>query len=211
MASPRVALIDYGAGNLTSVAKGLRAAGADVCLTRSPERLRDANAIVLPGVGHFSATAPLDDAWKGALQTRIAAGVPLLGICLGLQWLFDGSDEWPAGAGLGIFPGRCSALTAPRPSSGQAPVKVPHVGWNTLDDVSRTSGLLAGIAPGSFAYYTHTYAAPVVDATAAITTHATTFTAAVERDRIFGVQFHPEKSARTGLRVLANFLALAAA
>jgi glutamine amidotransferase len=202
VASPRVALIDYGAGNLTSVAKGLRAVGADVRLTTSPEDLRTADAVVLPGVGHFSATAPLADDWKDALRARIAAGMPLLGICLGLQWLFEGSDEWPAGSGLGLFSGRCAALAGP--------VKVPHVGWNTLDDVSASSRLLAGIAPGSFAYYTHTYAAPVVDATVARTTHATPFTAVVERDRVFGVQFHPEKSARTGLRLLANFMALAA-
>lgn len=197
----RVALVDYGAGNLASVAKGLRAAGGDVRIALGPRDLERADAIVLPGVGHFAATAPLDDGWHAALRDAVAARVPFLGICLGLQWLFEASDESPDLAGLGVFPGRCAAITGD--------VKVPHVGWNTLDRRGHPSRVLDGIAPGAFAYFTHSYAAPVVDATAATTTHGVTFSAAVERDRVVGVQFHPEKSGRAGLRLLTNFLALA--
>ena len=129
--------------------------------------------------------------------------MPLLGICLGLQWLFDGSDEAPDLPGLGLFPGRCAVITGD--------VKVPHVGWNTLDRTlqAHPPRVLDGIAAGAFAYFTHSYAAPVVDASVATTTHGMPFSAAVERDRVFGAQFHPEKSGRAGLRLLANFLALA--
>jgi len=197
----RVGLIDYGAGNLTSVAKGLRAAGGDVRYALGPRDLERVDAIVLPGVGHFSATAPLDASWRAVIQDAIGARVPFLGICLGMQWLFDGSDEAPELTGLGVFRGRCRAITGA--------VKVPHVGWNTLDHVPRPAPTLDGIAPGAYAYFTHSYAAPVVAASVATTTHGSTFSAAVERDRIVGVQFHPEKSGRTGLRLLANFLRMA--
>jgi len=199
----RVGLIDYGAGNLTSVAKGLRAAGGDVRIALGPRDLERADALVLPGVGHFAATAPLDAAWRTAIQDAIAARRPFLGICLGLQWLFDGSDEAPDVPGLGLFHGRCAAITGD--------VKVPHVGWNTLDRTPQAHPprVLDGIATGAFAYFTHSYAAPVVDASIATTTHGVRFSAAVERDRVVGVQFHPEKSGRAGLRLLTNFLTLA--
>jgi glutamine amidotransferase len=199
----RVALIDYGAGNLTSVAKGLRAAGGDVRIALGPGDLERVDALVLPGVGHFAATAPLDAAWRRAIQDALDARVPFLGICLGLQWLFDGSDEAPHLTGLGLFPGRCAAITGP--------VKVPHVGWNTLDRTQQAHPprILDGIPSSSYAYFTHSYAAPVVGASVATTTHGVVFSSIVERDRIFGVQFHPEKSGRAGLRLLTNFLTLA--
>ena len=193
-------LVDYGAGNLTSVVKGLRAVGGSVRIVARPAELDGIEALVIPGVGHFSATRSLDDTWRRAVRDRIEAGVPLLGICLGMQWLFEGSDEAPDLAGFGLLAGRCFRLPDV--------VKVPHVGWNTLDQAARPSRLLEGMPPGAMAYFTHSFAAPDGDATAALTTHGATFAAAIERGRVFGTQFHPEKSGATGLRVLAAFVAV---
>lgn len=196
-----VVLIDYRAGNLTSVAKGLAAVGADVRVTDSPADLTGVDALVIPGVGHFSATATLDGGWRRAIGQAVDAGRPLLGICLGLQWLFEGSDEAPGLAGLGVFAGGCFEL--------RGDVKVPHVGWNTLTPTARPSRLLEGLPADASAYFTHSFAAPMAAETTATTTHGLDFTSVVERGRIAGVQFHPEKSGSTGLRVLANFLAMA--
>jgi glutamine amidotransferase len=195
-----LAVIDYGAGNLTSVVKGLTTTGAAVHVAGHPAELAGADAIVVPGVGHFAATLALDQRWHHALRERLNAGVPLLGICLGLQWLFEGSDEAPEARGLGVFPGRCFRL----PDD----VKVPHVGWNTLDTGGRELRLLEGVEAGSMAYFTHSFAAPVEHA-AAVTTHGVPFASAVERGHVFGTQFHPEKSGAAGLRMLANFVAVA--
>ena len=196
----KLGLIDYGAGNLTSVIKGLTAVGASVRVADRPDALIGADALVIPGVGHFHATMALDDDWRGAVRDRLEAGVPLLGICLGMQWLFEGSDEAPEAKGLGFFAGRCFRLPEE--------VKVPHVGWNTLDLTNRPSRLLDGLPEGAMAYFTHSFAAPAEPAIAT-TSHGVTFAAAVERGRVFGTQFHPEKSGRTGLRLLANFVAAA--
>jgi glutamine amidotransferase len=193
-----IALVDYGAGNLTSVIKGFEATGASVRLISTPAEIGEAQALVVPGVGHFAATDSLGGAWRTAVHDAIADGLPLLGICLGLQWLFEGSDEAPETPGLGLLPGRCFRLTGE--------VKVPHVGWNTLDRTGRRSRLLEGVPPSASAYFTHSFAAPISDDTVATTTHGVTFASAVERGRTFGVQFHPEKSGTTGLRILANFL-----
>jgi glutamine amidotransferase len=195
-----IALIDYGAGNLTSVVKGFHAAGAEVSLVKSVTGLARARAIVVPGVGHFAATASLTVEWRDAVRSAVHSGTPLLGICLGLQWLFEGSAEAPELAGLGLIAGRCFRL--------HGDVKVPHVGWNTLDITRPSARLFTGIAPGASAYFTHSFAAPVGPDTVARTTHGVPFAAAVERDRVFGVQFHPEKSGVTGLRMLGNFLAV---
>jgi imidazole glycerol-phosphate synthase subunit HisH len=197
----KVALVDYRAGNLTSVAKGLTASGATVHITESPNDLVDARAIVIPGVGHFSATAALGEDWRRAIREAIAAGRPLLGICLGLQWLFEGSDEMPGQPGLGLFRGRCFEL--------RGDVKVPHVGWNTLARTAQPSRLLDGLPSDASAYFTHSYAAPLASETSATTTHGMEFASVVEHGRVAGVQFHPEKSGTTGLRLLANFVALA--
>jgi imidazole glycerol-phosphate synthase subunit HisH len=197
----KIALVDYGAGNLTSVIKAFRAVGAEVEVVSSADGIRQARAIVVPGVGHFSATASLGPEWRTAVQEAIGRGTPVLGICLGLQWLFDGSAEAIEAPGLGLVHGRCFRL------SGD--VKVPHVGWNTLDLAVRPSRLFAGVPTGSSAYFTHSYAAPVVPDTMATTIHAVPFSAAVERELVFGVQFHPEKSGTTGLTILTNFLRVA--
>jgi len=198
----KVALVDYGAGNLTSVIKALEAVGATIDLISESPALADARAIVIPGVGHFAATGSLRGAWTRDVRLAINRGVPLLGICLGLQWLFDGSAESPDTPGLGFIGGRCFRL--------EGPVKVPHVGWNSLDRTDRPSRILDGIPNGASAYFTHSYAAPLVTETVATTVHAQPFSAAVERDYVFGVQFHPEKSGATGLRMLTNFMRLAA-
>ena len=156
---------------------------------------------MVPGVGHFSTTKSLGAAWHEALRQAVDRGAALLGVCVGLQWLFEGSAEAPDVPGFGCMPGRCFRI--------EGAVKVPHVGWNSLDRTGRPSRLLEGIHDGASAYFTHSYAAPCVTDTVAATTHAVSFSAAVERDRIFGVQFHPEKSGTTGLNMLRNFLRVA--
>ena len=154
MSVPVIALVDYGAGNLTSVVKGLETAGASVRVVRSPGDLAGAAAIVIPGVGHFEATSALDEPWRSAVIDASRRGVPILGICLGMQWLFEGSDEAPEVPGLGLIHGRCRRLPPT--------LKVPHVGWNELE-IKRPSRLLAGIASRTQAYFTHSYAADVTD------------------------------------------------
>jgi imidazole glycerol-phosphate synthase subunit HisH len=198
-----IALIDYGAGNLTSVRKALSALGAPFAIPQAPMECAKASGLIVPGVGHFAATAALEGDWRRAIAAAAEAGTPLLGICLGMQWLFEGSDEAPEVPGLGALPGRITRL------QGRAAdrLKVPHVGWNSLDFTARPNALLAGVAAGSQVYFTHSYAAPVTGDCIATTSHADAFASVVERGRIFGVQFHPEKSGDVGLGILRNFLA----
>jgi glutamine amidotransferase len=202
-----IAVIDYKAGNLTSVVKALRHLGADdVVVTQDPGDVLRAEKIVLPGVGHFQSTQLLADlGLTQATREAVAAGTPFLGICVGLQWLYEGSTEAPGTAGLGHFAGQCERFPA---SFEGADLKSPHVGWNSLENIREGSRLLRGVAPGSFVYFTHSWRAPISDDTAAATMYGGAFTAAVERGNVMGVQFHPEKSAETGLRVLKNFIEL---
>lgn len=197
-----IAVVDYRAGNITSVVKALKALGANVCVTSDPARVRSAERVVLPGVGHFAATDRLRaTGMADGVRSIIERGTPFLGICVGLQWLFEGSTEAPDTRGLSLFPGRCERFA----ESG----KVPHVGWNTLD-ARGNSRLLAGLDTGTFVYYTHSYRAPLVNETVGVTDYDGSFTGAVERGNVFGVQFHPEKSGDAGLQVLRNFLAVEA-
>jgi glutamine amidotransferase len=197
----RVTVIDYKAGNLTSVLKALRHLGAEPEVTDSDIALvENAERIVLPGVGHFQATERLDaTGLTPAIRAAIARGVPFLGICVGMQWLYAGSSEAPNQPGLDHFHQQCTRFP-------QANEKVPHVGWNSLE-VRAGSRLLAGVEPGEFVYFTHSYKAPVTADSAAITHYVEPFSAAVERANVMGVQFHPEKSGATGLKILGNFLA----
>ena len=196
-----IALVDYGAGNLTSVRKALAAIGANVWTPTLPGELGRAHGIIVPGVGHFDATRGLTDDWRAAIKATVADGTPLLGICVGLQWLFEGSVEAPEAAGLGVFKGTCLTFTFPE----NARQKVPHVGWNSLS-IPRPSKLMTGIAPGTQVYFTHSYAAPVVDDTVAVCDYGGPFSAAVERANVAGMQFHPEKSGPAGLHMLSNWL-----
>jgi len=196
-----IAVVDYKAGNLTSVIKALRAVGAEAEATEDPDAVRRAEKIVLPGVGHFQATAFLEEhGLRQAMEERIAMGTPFLGICVGLQWLFRGSTEAPGCRGLAAFDALCDRFAAGK--------KVPHVGWNSLA-VQEDSRLLRGVLTGSFVYFTHSYRAPAIRGTVAVTEYGEAFTAAAEHDNVMGVQFHPEKSGPVGLRILRNFVELA--
>lgn len=197
-----VTVIDYKAGNLTSVLKTLRHLGAEAIVTDGDLSLVErAERIVLPGVGHFAATERLDrTGLTGAVRAAIARGVPFLGICVGMQWLYSGSSEAPDQPGLNHFAESCARFPDGRE-------KVPHVGWNSLE-VKASSRLLAGVESGEYVYFTHSYRAPVSADTAAVTEYIEPFTAAVEKDNVMGTQFHPEKSGETGLKILRNFLML---
>jgi imidazole glycerol-phosphate synthase subunit HisH len=199
-----IALVDYGAGNLTSVRKALGAVGADIALARCPDDLADAAGIIVPGVGHFQVTGALGEQWRDKIAQMLADGRALLGICLGMQWLFDASSEAPGCSGLGLMPGTCFRLAARREADGSS-LKVPHVGWNELEMVRRCS-LLEGVEERSYVYFTHSYAAPLTGDCVAATTHGTRFASAVQRDLVWGVQFHPEKSGDVGLQILRNFV-----
>jgi imidazole glycerol-phosphate synthase subunit HisH len=196
----RVTVIDYKAGNLTSVLKALRHLGADIVVTDGDlSVVASAERLVLPGVGHFAATKRLDETGlTSAIRAAIGRGIPFLGICVGMQWLYARSTEASGQPGLAHFADGCSRF----PDCDQ---KVPHVGWNSLD-VRNGSRLLAGVEPGEFVYFTHSYKAPVTEDTAAVAHYIEPFAAAVERGNVMGVQFHPEKSGSTGLRILGSFL-----
>jgi imidazole glycerol-phosphate synthase subunit HisH len=200
----RVTVIDYKAGNLTSVLKTLNHLGAETEVTDGDLSLvESAERIVLPGVGHFAATERLDaTGLTGAIRAAIAHGVSFLGICVGMQWLYSGSTEAPSQPGLGFFTETCTRFP-------EGHEKVPHVGWNSLEP-QPGSRLLAGVEPGEFVYFTHSFKGPVTHDTAAVTHYIGPFAAAVERGNVFGVQFHPEKSGQTGLKILSNFLLLGA-
>ncbi len=202
-----IAIVDYKAGNLTSVVKTLDYLHAsEVIVTQDPEVLLRAAKIVLPGVGHFQATSLLRElGLTDAMRESVAKGALFLGICVGLQWLFEGSTEAPGMSGLGHFEGMCERF--PTLFDGEE-LKSPHVGWNSLERIRIDSRLLRGVENGGYVYYTHSWRAPVMHATAAITEYGGAFTGVVEKDNVMGVQFHPEKSSAVGLRVLKNFLEL---
>jgi imidazole glycerol phosphate synthase glutamine amidotransferase subunit len=199
-----VTLIDYGAGNVTSVERALQRLGAASQRSTSPEFIAKAEALLLPGVGHYAALIhALDErALRAPLLDAIQRGVPFLGVCLGLQALYETSEEAPELTGLKLFPGSVRSLPAT--------VKLPHMGWNQLK-LARPSRLLEGISAEAYFYFAHSYAATGANGEAvALCEHGANFAAVVERKNIFAVQFHPEKSADSGARLLQNFLRLAA-
>jgi imidazole glycerol-phosphate synthase subunit HisH len=194
-----IAIVDYGAGNISSVKKALEHLHADAQVTSDPAVIAASEKLIVPGVGHFSRCQSLNANLRAPVLKAIANGKPFLGICVGMQWLFAGSTEAPETPGAALFAGECSRFPAA--------VKSPHVGWNQID-VKNGSRLLQGVSSGAFVYYTHSFRAPVVPETTACTSYGGAFSAAVERNNVFGVQFHPEKSAETGLKILENFCAL---
>ncbi|HTS04097.1 MAG TPA: imidazole glycerol phosphate synthase subunit HisH [Candidatus Eisenbacteria bacterium] len=195
-----IAIVDYGAGNLVSVKKALDWLGHASEITSDPDVISKSHKIVLPGVGHFSSTGVLGRSGaQQAIEERTRNGTPFLGICVGLQWMFEGSEEAPEIAGSGMFQGKCLRF----PSTS----KLPHVGWNHLT-ISETSRLFRGIAQSSLVYFTHSYFVPLAESTVACCEYGRSFSAAVEKENLFGVQFHPEKSGDVGLRLLTNFCGL---
>lgn len=195
-----IAIVDYGAGNLVSVKKALDWVGQGSRVTSDPTEIRKAAKIVLPGVGHFASTQTLADSGAlSAITEQVKRGVPFLGICVGMQWMLEGSEESPRTAGSAMFAGTCLRF----PDTA----KLPHVGWNQLE-ISTRSKLFRGVPPSSLVYFTHSYFIPMNDWTVASSQYGGSFSAAIERDHLFGVQFHPEKSGEVGLKLLANFCAL---
>ena len=197
----KIAIIDYGMGNLHSAAKALEKVGAQVTVTRDPELVRQADKVILPGVGAFG------DCMKNlnerglapVIHEVIAAGKPFLGICVGLQMLFEGSEEDPGVAGLGIFKGLVRKIVAPG-------LKIPHMGWNNLE-YRTSSSLFQGLPPAAYVYFVHSYHAVPTDESCitAVSDYGGQVTAAVGQGLVQAVQFHPEKSSAVGLKILANF------
>ena len=197
----RIAIIDYGMGNLHSAAKALEKVGADVTVTRDPEVVRRADQVVLPGVGAFGDCMNNLRQWEleAVIHEVIAAGKPFLGICVGLQMLFEGSEEDPGIPGLGIFKGMVRKIIAPG-------LKIPHMGWNNLV-LQGSSPLFSGLPASAYVYFVHSFHAVPSDRSVvtAVTDYGGPITAAVGRGLVQAVQFHPEKSSAVGLQILTNF------
>jgi len=204
-----IALVDYGAGNVRSVHKALEAVGAEVHLARAPGLILAAEKVVLPGVGAFGdCMAGLRRAGLvDALCQTVEQGKPLLGICVGMQVLFDEGEEMGRHAGLGLLPGRVIRFSFPPPLVGEGSLlKIPHTGWNQIEPAGK-SPLLHGLPHGAWAYFNHAYycqAQP--EHTLAVTDYGGAFPSVVGRGRVYGVQFHPEKSQQVGLHILRNFV-----
>ncbi|HTC79378.1 MAG TPA: imidazole glycerol phosphate synthase subunit HisH [Terriglobales bacterium] len=193
-----ISLIDYGAGNMASVRKAFEHLALETEIIDKPAQISKATKLVLPGVGNFKSLEKLEQTgMRAAIQESVARGVPFLGICLGMQWLFETSTEAPEVQGLGIFPGKCARFT-------ETPRSL-HVGWNQISFCNGSSRLFQGIADGSYFYFTHSYWCPIESSSSATTQFQTEFAAALEKKNVFGMQFHPEKSGDSGLRILKNF------
>jgi glutamine amidotransferase len=194
-----ITIFDYGAGNLQSVKNTLGAIGAPYELVRDAAGLRRAGKIILPGVGHFGQTMrAIDDLGvREAFVERIRAGVPFLGICLGLQALFTSSEEAPEVRGLGVYQGEVRRFTGP--------LRIPHMGWNQVTS-RRSTRLMRGLGDAPFLYFAHSYYCPLIPATAATCDYIVPYTAVLELDNVYGVQFHPEKSGALGLAIVRNFI-----
>lgn len=200
-----ISVIDYGAGNLQSVVKAFQYIGADICVTSDPEELKQADAAVLPGVGAFG------DSMKCMKQSHlvnpvldfIESGKPFFGICLGLQLLFEGSEESPGVSGLGVFRGTIRKIPA------ETGLKIPHIGWNSLE-LREQDGIFQGLEPNPYVYFVHSYylAAEQPEIVSAVTQYGIRIDAAVHHGSVTATQFHPEKSGKTGLQMLRNFIHL---
>lgn len=196
-----IAIFDYGAGNLRSVQNTLEALGWEYTLVRDAVGLRAASKIILPGVGHFGQMMRALDRLdvRRILRDRMSAGVPFLGICLGLQALFETSEEAPDVTGLGVYPGSVRRFSTR--------ARIPHMGWNELQ-VRRESKLIRNLAAPPFVYFAHSYYVPENERAAATCTYEVPYTAVLECANVYGVQFHPEKSGPVGLQIVRNFLEL---
>jgi imidazole glycerol phosphate synthase glutamine amidotransferase subunit len=196
-----ITVVNYGAGNLRSVENTLAEVGAEYSITQSAAGVEAAEKLVLPGVGHFGQMlAALDKlGLRDALIGKARGGAPLLGICLGLQAMFESSDEAPEQKGLGLFPGAVRRFAAH--------LRCPHMGWNEIAPV-KDSPLFRDLGPRPYVYFAHSYYCPLTAATAATCTYETTYTAVLQSGNVFGVQFHPEKSGPVGLRIMKNFVEL---
>jgi imidazole glycerol phosphate synthase glutamine amidotransferase subunit len=196
-----ITIIDYGAGNLRSVENTLGALGAPYQLTRSAEGVESAEKLILPGVGHYGQMmGALDELnLRAAIIGKLKGGTPFLGICLGMQALFESSAEAPEESGFSLFSGRVERFPAD--------ARVPHMGWNEIVPVKQ-GRLLAGIGMSPYVYFAHSYYGPVAAPTAATCNYTLDYTAAIEADNIYGVQFHPEKSGPLGLKIVRNFVEL---
>jgi imidazole glycerol phosphate synthase glutamine amidotransferase subunit len=206
--APRVTVIDYGAGNIRSVVRALEHGGADVVLTRDPAVARRAERLVLPGQGHFGQCmlALEESGLADAVRTHVAAGRPFLGLCVGMQLLFGGSEEAPGVPGFGLLPGRCERIPTELP--------LPHVGWNAVELTARAGGdpLLRGVGNGDPVYLYHVHSYAVLHAPDSVVlgrcTYDACFAAVVGQGNVWGIQGHPEKSQEVGLRILQNFAEL---
>lgn len=201
-----ISILDYGAGNLRSVVNALRYIGAEAEITGDADRLMHAQAAILPGVGSFGDAAESlkkSGLWQPALD-YIAGGRPFLGICLGMQLLFEESEESPGVRGLGVFPGKIRRIP-----DGEG-LKIPHIGWNSLSLVQK-DGLMTGISEESYVYFVHSYYlnSPRREIVSAQTRYGVAIDASVQSGNVFGAQFHPEKSGKIGLQMLENFAGLA--
>lgn len=198
-----IGIIDYGMGNLGSVSNACAFLGLDACIVARPEEMRDCHAVILPGVGAFGDCMEhlQTHGFVEAVQSWIARGRPFLGICLGLQVLYEGSDESPGVEGLGILPGRALRFRVP------PEFKVPQIGWNRVRQQRKSCPLFEGIPDESYFYFVHSYYAPVsgTEADAGVTGYGLDYVSAVWKDRMAAVQFHPEKSQKVGLQMLGNF------
>jgi imidazole glycerol-phosphate synthase subunit HisH len=197
-----IVCIDYGAGNIRSIVNGFRKVGVRVAVVDDPAGLREADAIILPGVGAFGDAMGKIARFKPAIQDAVASGRPFIGMCLGEQVIFDGSDESPGVEGLGLFEGTCKRF--------HGILKVPHMGWNTLEMVKETP-LLEGIKDGEFFYFVHSYYVVPKDKSviAAKTDYGVKFPSVVSLGNVHATQFHPEKSGERGLVILKNFVGMA--
>jgi len=193
-----IAVLDYGSGNLHSVSRALAHAGGEPVVTGDPKRVAAADALVIPGVGHFGhcVRAIRDKGLDQAIAACVGTGKPVFGVCVGMQVLFEGSEEDPE-VGLGILPGRSRRL----PDD----VKVPHIGWNDVT-WQRTHPYVQGIPDGTRFYFVHSYAPDANEDTVGVTEHGRRFAAVASRDNVFATQFHPEKSGEAGLAIYANFV-----
>ncbi|MBY0375991.1 MAG: imidazole glycerol phosphate synthase subunit HisH [Bryobacteraceae bacterium] len=194
-----ISIIDYGAGNLRSVQNTLAEIGAPYRLIETPEEVHAATKLILPGVGHFGQMMGALDAMRlrQPILDYISSGRPYFGICVGLQGLFEGSEEAPGVAGLGVLPGALHRFVSP--------VRVPHMGWNSIEPLRSDSRLLANLGAKPFVYFANSYYADPVPQTVATCEYQLPFTAAVEAGNVYGVQFHPEKSGPLGLQIMRNF------